>query len=318
MAEPSVLTIGHFDGVHRGHQAILARCRAIAEAQHARVVALPFDPHPARTLKPGAEPPRLSSLHEKVDRLKAAGADEVHVLEPTKQTLGQPPAQFVERLVREHNPVAIVEGADFRFGKGRQGDMHTLAELGRQHGFEAVTEPAIELALTDMLITPVSSTIVRWLVGRGRVRDAALCLGEPYTLTGEVATGEQRGRQIGVPTVNLDADAYAHRLVPADGVYAGYVTLETGEWHPAGISVGVKPTFGQNQLCVEACLLDFSDDLYGTSVSFHFARWLRDQYPYPNLDSLKAQMHRDLEHTRQWHEAGLLETPAPMHLATAT
>jgi len=315
MSEPSVLTIGNFDGLHRGHQAILDRCRAIAEPRDARVVALPFDPHPMRTLRPEAAPPRLASRQEKIDRLKAFGADEVHVLEPTKQTLSQTPEAFVDGLVGEHQPIAIVEGADFRFGKGRAGDMQTLAELGRRYGFEAVVEPAVELGLSDMLLAPVSSSLVRWLVGRGRVRDAALCLGWPFTLAGPVATGEQRGRRIGVPTVNLDAAAHADRLVPADGVYAGHVALESGETHPAAISVGVKPTFGQDQLCVEAYLLDFDGDLYGQPIAIRFARWLRDQYPYPGLESLKAQLARDIDHTRRLHEAGLLATPEPLYTA---
>jgi riboflavin kinase/FMN adenylyltransferase len=317
MASPSVLTIGNFDGIHRGHQAILRRCRTLAQPYGARVVALTFDPHPARTLRPGAEPPRLTTLHEKVDSLKAWGADEVHVLEPTEQTLSQSPEAFVQRLVAEHQPVAMVEGADFRFGKKRAGDMQRLAELGAAHGFEVATEPAIEVGLSDSLIAPVSSSLVRWLVGRGRVRDAALCLADQFTLTGAVVTGEQRGRQIGVPTLNLDPAAYAEHLVPADGVYAGTVTLEDGSNHPAGISIGVKPTFGQNHLAVEACLLDFDREIYGETVTFHFARWLRDQYPYPALEPLKAQLTRDLERTRQWHEAGLLQTPTPRYVAAA-
>jgi len=135
-----------------------------------------------------------------------------------------------------------------------------------------------------------------------------------------VRTGEQRGRRIGVPTINLDPVAYADLQVPADGVYAGSVTLETGdqetdEHHAAAISVGVKPTFGQHQLAVEAHLLDFDREVYGQTVTFHFARWLRDQYPYPGIEPLKAQLHCDIARTRQWHDQGLLETPQPAHLA---
>jgi riboflavin kinase/FMN adenylyltransferase len=317
MPDASVLTIGNFDGIHRGHQAILRRCRSLASPRGARVVALTFDPHPARTLRPGAEPPRLSTLHEKVDTLKANGADEVHVIEPTKETLSQSPEAFAQRLVADYAPIAIVEGADFRFGKGRAGDMDTLAALGREHGFEAVIEPAVEVGLSDMLQVTISSTLVRWLVGRGRVRDAALCLAEPFTLAGSVVTGEQRGRRIGVPTINLAPAAYADHLVPADGVYAGQVSLENGQHHPAAISIGVKPTFGQSQLCVEAYLLDFNDEIYGQHVTLHFARWLRDQYPYPNVETLKAQLNRDIAATRQSHEAGRLQTPQPLYTAAA-
>jgi len=316
MVGSSVLTIGNYDGLHRGHQAILRHCRSLAEAYEAEVVALPFDPHPARTLRPSAEPPRLMSRGEKEAALKAWGADRVVVLEPTWETLGQSPEAFVAWLVGDFRPVAIVEGSDFRFGKGRKGDMEVLAELGRGYGFEAVVEPAVEVGLSDFWAAPVSSTVVRWLVGRGRVRDAALCLGRHYGLTATVAQGERRGRQIGVPTVNLRMTQLAEHLVPADGVYAGHLELagEPGRLYPAAMSVGVKPTFGQQHLAVEAYILDFDRDIYGQVVTFHFARWIRDQYAFPGLETLKAELERDIARTRQWHERGQLGVPAPVYL----
>ncbi|MEX1015953.1 MAG: riboflavin biosynthesis protein RibF [Phycisphaeraceae bacterium] len=309
MSKRSVISIGNFDGVHLGHRAILAHARALARERDAEMVVLTFDPHPARTLRPGTEPPRLTSVHEKVDRLQAAGADRVVVLEPTPAMLGQTAEQFVEKIVADFAPLAIVEGPDFRFGKGRAGDLAMLAELGRQFDFELIVEPRVEVALSDWAVVPVSSSLTRWLVGHGRVLDAARLLGGLFELTGSVATGEQRGRTIGVPTANLDPAAYSDHIVPADGVYAGTVTVPDGQTHPAAISVGVKPTFGQRQLVVEAHLLDYAGNLYGETVTFRFARWVRDQYPFPNLDSLTRQIHRDVALTRHWHEQGLLAPP---------
>ncbi|MFW6032822.1 MAG: bifunctional riboflavin kinase/FMN adenylyltransferase [Phycisphaeraceae bacterium] len=306
MAVPSVISIGNFDGVHRGHQAIFARARQLADARDAEVVAMTFDPHPASVLRPDGAPPRLTTPPEKQARLQEAGADRVVVLQPTKELLGQPAEQFITRLVDSYRPVAIVERPDFRFGKGRGGDMNLLAELGRSRGFDAVVQPQVELALSDCTLVTVSSSLVRWLVGRGRVLDVGICLGRWHELVAPVMQGEQRGRTIDVPTANLDPAAYGSLIVPADGVYAGEAVLPGGELRPAAISVGVKPTFGQHQLTVEAHVLDFSGDLYGQPLRIRFARWLRDQYMFPNVESLKKQLERDIAHTRELAEQGRL------------
>jgi len=148
-------------------------------------------------------------------------------------------------------------------------------------------------------LAPISSSLVRWLVGRGRVEDAARCLGRSAELSGEIVQGEQRGRTIGIPTANLSAQALAGIIVPMDGVYAGTVTLGSDEAYPAAISVGIKPTFSRAQLTVEAHLIGYNphtpDDLYGRHVIFHFAHWLRDQYPFPSVDNLIGQLHRDIQ-----------------------
>lgn len=309
MAEQrSVITIGNFDGVHRGHQAMLERAHAIARQHDARVLALTFEPAPASVLRPGTEPPRLDRLNARIRRLKTAGADEVIVLEPTPELLGKTAAQFVAELVDQYRPVAFVEGPGFRFGRGRAGDMALLAELGRQYGFEAVTQPAVEVTLSDMFAAPVSSSLTRWLVGRGRVADAAICLARAFELTGPVVEGERRGRRIGVPTANLAGEAYAGRIVPADGVYAGVAIVEPEEAsYPTAISVGTKPAFAGRELAVEAHLLDFADNLYGRTITLRFARWVRDQYAYPGVDALAAQLERDIALTRSWSERGLLQ-----------
>lgn len=323
MATPSVLSIGTFDGVHLGHRAILTQARHLARANGAppaRVVILAFDPHPASTLRPGTEPPRLTTRAEKVRRLRDAGADEVVILEPTRELLGQSAEQFIERVAATHAPIAVIEGPDFRFGKGRKGDMALLRQLGARHGFEVRVQEPVEVTLSNGFAAPVSSSLVRWLVAHGRMLDAALCLGEPYMLTAPVVTGEQRGRTIGVPTVNLDSAPLGDQVAPAEGVYAGTVelhpprehehdALEPGPRHTAALSIGTKPAFGERPVTIEAHLLDFAGDLYGRTVSVRFARWLRGQAWFPSVESLQNQLHRDIATTRWCACHGLLDPP---------
>ncbi len=302
MTRPSVITIGNFDGVHLGHRAILAHARELAIAKDARVVAMSFDPHPNATLDPANQPPRLCPPDQKLARMKQAGADEVLILEPTPELLGQSPEAFIQQAVADYNPVAFIEGADFRFGKGRAGDIDTLTALGKQHGFEVIIQPSHDVTLSDLSVVTVRSSVIRWLIGHGRVHDAQRCLGQPFLLTSEIVRGEQRGRTIGIPTVNLDLDALDDHTLPADGVYAGLAHL-TNHDQPltAAISVGNKPSFGQTQLVIEAHLLDFDQDVYGQTVTLEFHRWLRDQARFPTPDALRDQLTRDIETTRS-HE----------------
>jgi riboflavin kinase/FMN adenylyltransferase len=300
------MTIGVFDAIHLGHQAILARGRQLADRAGAPLVVLAFDPHPAALLRPDLQPPRLTTSDEKQVLLKQYGADQVIRIEPSRELFAQSPALFIEQLVKAHHPIAIVEGGDFRFGHQRQGDIHTLRELGTLHGCQTHICDQAQVMLTDQLLVPVSSSLTRWLVGQGRVADAARCLGRLYSLTGPVAKGEARGRTINVPTANLDLTGHPDKLIPADGVYAGLAVLPDGREFAAAISIGVKPTFGEHQLTVEAHLLDFSGDLYGQTLTLQLARWLRDQQSFPDVEALKAQLSRDITRTRQWHEQGLL------------
>lgn len=305
----AIITIGNFDGVHLGHRRILDRARALADERGGRVIALSFDPHPMTVLRPGRQPPRLMTLDEKTAVLRDAGADEVITLVPRPELLSLDPAAFVEQMVRQYTPLAIVEGPNFHFGKGRAGNVNVLGELGKTFGFETVVVDPVEIALSDQLLVKVSSSIARWLIGHGRVADAARCLGAPYEITGQVITGEQRGRTIGVPTANLDASALGDKLPPCDGVYAGTVTIhdesprsanESQPSHAAAISIGVKPTFGVASLNIEAHLINYDGDLYDKTITIAFHRWLRDQQKYPSLEVLKAQIGRDIQNTREW------------------
>ncbi len=307
MAQRTAITIGNFDGVHVGHRHILSIARQHAEAHgDAIVVAMTFDPHPATVLQPGSQPPRLMSLDQKITALRQAGADRVVVMEPTEQILGLDPETFVRRLVGDQHPIAIVEGRGFRFGKGRAGDMRTLERLGEHYGFKAVAVDSVSIGLTDQLMAPVSSTLIRWLVSHGRMMDAALCMTQPFALTSRVVHGERRGVSIGVPTANLDIESLREHQLPGMGVYAGVVETISGDRFPAAISVGIKPTFQGQKFAIEAHLIDYGGDLYGYTITVRFVRWLRDQQRFPNVATLQAQIRRDIDQTRQWYNAGLL------------
>ena len=301
---PSIITIGNFDGVHRGHQAILAAARDLAMQRAARVLAMTFDPMPIAVLRPGSGPPHLASIAQRVESLKHAGADEVVVINPTQDVLQLEATRFIASLIDQYHAVGFVEGEDFRFGHKRSGNMSMLAELGHAQGFAVKALPRVEVELSDYSVAPISSSLVRWLVGRGRVEDAQACLGRPFELTGEIVKGEQRGRTIGTPTANLDPACWQGIIVPMDGVYAGSVCFEDepDTLHPAAISVGVKPTFGHDQLTIEAHLIDYTTDspdaLYGRPARFAFARWVRDQYPFPGIDALTQQLRRDIDTAR--------------------
>jgi riboflavin kinase/FMN adenylyltransferase len=302
-----VVAIGNFDGVHLGHRRIVRRAAEVACREGVRAVAITFEPSPIAVLRPGTEPPRLMGLQEKLAALRQAGVDDVVVLEPTQELLSMTAERFVRKLVEERHPVAIVEGADFRFGKDRGGDNELLRKLGSQMGFETHVVEKQDVALSDQLLAPVSSSLIRWLLGQGRVSDAARCLGQMYTLTGRVVRGERRGRELGVPTVNLDPAQLQGRMIPGDGVYAGEAELHDGSRRAAAISVGSHPTFPNGRRTVEAHLLDFDGDLYGQAVAVRFARWLRDQRPFPGVESLRQQIRRDVERVWEWRRLGMVD-----------
>ena len=324
MPAPSIISIGNFDGVHLGHRAILSAARELADAgpDGCRVLALTFDPPPVAVLFPDREtviPPQLSSLAGRIEQLRAAGADEVVVLRPDKALLGLSAEAFIDKLIADYAAAGFAEGEDFRFGKGRGGDMARLQAMGKDRGFAVRAMPRLEAKLSDHSLAPISSSLVRWLVGRGRVEDAEACLGRSFSLSGSIVKGDQRGRTIGIPTANLNAKVFEGMAVPMDGVYAGRVTISAGTFASA-ISVGDKPTFAGRQLTIEAHLLGYTpgspppgsatssgqdlsvaeqgNELYGQPATFHFARWLRDQYPFPSVDKLVQQLHRDIEAAR--------------------
>ncbi|MEY5145650.1 MAG: hypothetical protein RL745_1021, partial [Actinomycetota bacterium] len=265
----SVLVLGVFDGVHRGHQALINQARLRADLIGADVGAVTFDPHPAAVLAPSRAPALLSGLERRIELLHAAGCDAVHVQEFTAQFAQKSPSEFVDEVLMPLTPVEVIVGENFRFGHRAAGDARALAELGSERGFLVHAEPL----RTDELMV-VSSTRVRSLVLAGDVDDAAQLLGRPHRLDGVVVHGDHRGRELGYPTANLEWSASA--AVPADGVYAGYLVVDPGlgeQRHLAAISVGTNPHFGGVSRRVEAYAIDVPADfsIYGQPVAVEFA-----------------------------------------------
>ncbi len=303
LSKPCVITVGNFDGVHLGHRALIDRCRQLAEGIGGHVAVLTFTHHPLTVLHPDRTPPRLMDTSQRMAALLEAGAERIEWLEPTEKLLHLSSHQFVQRAVELYKPVAWVEGPDFRFGHQRSGDTQVLRDLGRQFGFELHVVDPVEVVLRDKARCAVNSSLIRWLLGQGRVSDAAICLGRPYVVRGKVVRGENRGHQIGFPTVNLDVEG---RQLPGDGVYGGRVELD-GQTLLAAISVGTKPTFGPHERTFEAFLLDYNQDLYGRTLDVRVLRWLRDQWVFPSVQSLVRQMEEDVAGLTDLHRRQLLD-----------
>jgi riboflavin kinase / FMN adenylyltransferase len=298
---PTVVTVGMFDGVHRGHRALLDRVAAAAAGKGAPAAAVTFDRHPLAVLRPGSEPPLLTTLDRKVALLGEAGMEVVLVLEFTRELSEVPAEAFATEVLFDALAArAVVVGENFRFGHKAAGDPALLAELGRPRGVEVV---AVPLRTHDGEV--VSSTRVRSELAAGDVAAAAASLGRPYAVEGVVVEGDRRGRPLlGVPTANLRAPAGI--ALPADGVYAGHLSDEAdGVARAAAISVGTNPQFGTDRR-VEAHVLDFDGDLYGHRVSVAFAHHLRDQAVFTGADELAAQIRADIAQARRL----LSSTPA--------
>jgi riboflavin kinase/FMN adenylyltransferase len=305
---PAVVTVGMFDGVHRGHRILLDRVTAEAAARGLPAAAVTFDRHPLAVLRPGSEPPLLTTLDRKVGLLGAAGMDVVLVLAFTKELSEVGAEAFAaEVLFGALAARAVVVGENFRFGHKAAGDPALLAELGRARGVEVVAVPLH--ADGDQV---VSSTRVRAELAAGDVAAAAASLGRPYAVEGEVVVGDRRGRPLlGVPTANLAVPPGI--AIPADGVYAGHLTddmpegsgepqggapVDRGVARPAAISVGTNPQFGTDRR-VEAHVLDFDADLYGHRVSVGFTHHLRGQATFATTDDLIAQIQADIGQARR-------------------
>ncbi|MFG0252792.1 MAG: bifunctional riboflavin kinase/FMN adenylyltransferase [Phycisphaerales bacterium JB038] len=309
MPKSTALTIGTFDGVHIGHAALL-RCARERIGATGRIVALAFEPHPLTALCPGLAPPRLTAFDQRRELLLAAGADEVHHLRPDGETLGLEPEEFIRRLVEAHRPSLIVEGCDFRFGRRRAGDFALLSALGQRHGFETICLPEVEVCLADHSLVRASSSLARWLLHHGRLRDLRRVLGHPYEVRGEVLRGQQRGRTIGFPTANL----HPEQTLPCPAVYVGRATTPSGRTYDAAINVGANPTFGETYRHAEVHLIDCQelDGEYGWELRVEFHAWLRDLIRFDGPESLQAQIARDVARAGSLlHDPGLAEETHP-------
>ncbi len=306
MSDRSVLTIGNFDGVHLGHQAIVKRARVMADEVGAIVKAVTFHPHPAGVLGESRGPRGILGIHDKVGYLKAAGCDRVVVITPCRQLLEMAPRDFIEMLLVDHGAVGFVEGEDFRFGKNRGGDVALLEEMSQGRGFEVAIVGEQRVCLDDQLTVNVSSTFIRELILRGRVSDAKRCMGRAFEVRGRVVAGEKMGRTLGMPTLNIDWSHLADRVFVPHGVYGGRVMLPDQRERLGAISVGEKPTLGgRGGTVLEVHLLDFEGDLYDQEVTVGFARWVRGQVKFPDVQELKKQLGRDVEKIRSWGELGV-------------
>jgi riboflavin kinase / FMN adenylyltransferase len=294
----SVVTIGVFDGVHRGHQRIVGRARELAAERSMPVVVVTFDPHPDEVVRPGSHPPFLTTARRRAELLAGLGVDAVCVLPFSYEFSQLGPEEFVRAvLVDRLHAAAVVVGENFRFGHRAAGDVQLLAELGEKYDF---TAEGVPLLAEDGLT--ISSSAIRDLLAEGDVAAAARYLGRPHRVEGVVVRGQGRGRALGFPTANLDLPA--HTATPADGVYAGWLTrlddlgVEADRW-PAAISVGTNPTFDGRERTVEAYALDRDDlDLYGARVAADFAERLRPTVRFDTVAELVEQMHRDVDAAR--------------------
>ena len=290
-----VLTIGNFDGVHLGHQRILATARSLADRDGLAVVAMTFEPLPEAVLQGNPPPLRLVPHEVRCRLLLRYGADYVLTLGADTGLLGMPPRQFAQELVLERlAPREMVEGHDFMYGRGRAGNINTLRAFGAEAGFEVhVVEPvSIELADGKRRI---SSTLIRQLVLKGDVAQARLCLGRPFALYGDVIPGQGHGRVLEFPTVNIDP---REQIVPLDGVYAGRARVAERRFR-AAVSIGHKLTLGPTpQRYVEAFLLDAAGDFYSQPLELELVARLRDQQRFDGIEALKRQIAADVEQVR--------------------
>ena len=295
---PTVVTLGNFDGVHRGHAAVMQRVAQEAHARGLKSVAVTFEPHPLAVLAPDKAPEMLTGMKDRLFLLEQLGLDAVVVMPFTRELAAQTPREFVETtFVDALHAGCVVVGKDTRFGVKNSGDITTLSELGGEFGFDVI-------ALDD--VGPGvrwSSSQVRELIAGGKVDEAAEVLGRNHCVVGEVVKGFQRGRELGFPTANLARDAEG--VVPADGVYAGWLVRRSlaqddPEYRlPAAISVGTNPTFDIPERTVEAYVLDRTDlDLYGEIVAVEFVQHLRGNVKFDSIEALIEQMTRDVEAAR--------------------
>ncbi|MEV4542537.1 riboflavin kinase / FMN adenylyltransferase [Micromonospora echinaurantiaca] len=290
----SVVTIGVFDGVHRGHQATIGHAVARARELGVKSVVVTFDPHPAEVVRPGSHPAVLTEPARKAELIEALGVDVLCVVPFTPEFSRLPAEAFVHDVLVEHLHAAlVVVGDNFRFGHRAAGDVALLERLGRTFGFGVEAGPLVAEAGTVF-----SSTYIRSCVDAGDVGAAAAALGRPHRLEGVVVRGDQRGRELGFPTANLLCHRYA--AVPADGVYAARL-VRRGQREPlaAAVSVGTNPTFSGRERRVEAYALDFTGDLYGERLALDFVAHLRGQIRFDAVEPLIAQIEQDVERTRR-------------------
>jgi len=287
----SVVTVGVFDGVHRGHQKLINRTVERGRARGLSTVLVTFDPHPAEIIRPGRHPARLTSLRRRAELVAELGIDAFCVLPFTPELQRMDAAAFAhEVLVERLHAAEVVVGRNFTFGHKAAGDVRLLSELGARFGFGV---EGLDL-ISDDGVT-FSSTYIRSCIDAGDVAAAAVALGRPHRIEGVVVHGDHRGRELGFPTANIASAAWT--ALPADGVYAGRFVLGSRRL-PSAISVGTNPTFSGRERTVEVYVLDVDEDFYGFDVGVDVEHWLRGQERFADIDALMAQIRTDVKRTR--------------------
>jgi riboflavin kinase/FMN adenylyltransferase len=288
---PSAVALGIFDGVHLGHRAILATALTLARSAGVEAVACTFDPHPMQVLQPERAPLPIATLEERLALIRDTGVDAVVVLAFTREMAAVEAEAFVKDILVERlRSREIVVGYNHRFGRGARGDARLLQVLADRLGFRAHVVPPMTVDGA-----PVSSSEIRAALQRGDVTAAARSLGRPYVITGLVTSGAGRGRTLGFPTANVESE---RPVLVARGVYVGFMHLDNGSYRSV-INVGVRPTFGETTLYVEAHLLDFTGDLYQSRVRLEFLERLRDERRFASVEALKAQVAVDIATARE-------------------
>jgi len=298
----TVVTVGMYDGVHRGHQKLIGAAVARARAMRRPCLLLTFDPHPAEVVRPGSHPAILTSMDRKAELVAALGVDAMCVLPFTPEFMRLSPETFTHTVLVEHLHAAeVVVGENFTYGHKASGTVETLRAEGRRFGFAVEGIALAEDASDDGEVT-ISSTYIRACVAAGDMVAAARALGRPHRVDGVVVRGDRRGRDMGYPTANVESPPFT--AIPADGVYAGHLVTRdprggaSRERFPAAISVGSNPTFQGSRRTVEAFLLDYDGDLYGEHVGVEFVHRLRPMAAFPDVDALLAAMAKDVTDTR--------------------
>ncbi len=302
-----VLTIGNFDGVHLGHQEIINVARKLADQRHSDLVLMTFEPHPVAILYPEKAPGVLTPIALKKHLLNQFGVDCLVILESSYRILNLSPESFVDEfLLKSVQPDVVVEGEDFNFGYGRSGNVRILKELGQRFNFEIVIVPGKEIKLADEQNARVSSTLIRHLLHKGKIADAAKVLGRYYRLSGQTTLGKGKGRKLGFPTANIDP---INQIIPAEGVYAGFVEITDNEEQlcesksklPAAFSIGRAKTFiSDHPLLVEAHILgQDTGDLYGKYLAMDFVEFIRHQQKFTLPQQLSTQIAKDCEEVKE-------------------
>jgi riboflavin kinase / FMN adenylyltransferase len=291
---PLFLAIGVFDGVHRGHQAVISTSAEHAHSANGTPVVVTFDPHPMKVLRPKDAPHLLTATQHKIRLIRDLGVRHLLIIKFDKAFAATAPEDFVQQLVTHSKPLReVCVGHEWSFGKGRRGNLALLRKLGAQFDFEVVGIPAVALGNGE----PVSSTAIRHAVEAGDLAKSAEMLGREYTILGTVVRGEHLGKKIGFPTANLTAHS---EQFPPNGVYFAQATL-AGTVYPGVVNLGYRPTVssGKSERVLEIYLLDFDHDIYGKDVEVRFVRYLRPEQKFENLDALAKQIELDVQQARK-------------------